>query len=293
MDQFDVFLSYNSSDKPDVRRLAKALQSRGLRVWFDEWELRPGMPWQETLEAVIQGVRATLVIIGEPSIGPWQVAEVNASLELFVRDRRPVIPLLLPGAPEIQLPIYLSTYTALRLNSWDDIAPILDRIVWAVTGKSPTELPEKTPIPKLFLCHAKEDDEKVGKLYYQLRDLGIDPWYDKEKLIVGDRWEDEIINAIEKTDFFAMCFSETAIQKTGFIQREIKVAVREYQKRPQQLAFLLPVRIEPCKIPPIKLDDLTNLNDYQWIDLFGDSESLTRFVDGVKQQFDRNRQNST
>ena len=38
---FDVFLSHNSKDKPDVRELAEALRARGLRVWLDECELVP------------------------------------------------------------------------------------------------------------------------------------------------------------------------------------------------------------------------------------------------------------
>ena len=32
--QFDVFLSHNSSDKPAIRRLAKALQDRDLKIWL-------------------------------------------------------------------------------------------------------------------------------------------------------------------------------------------------------------------------------------------------------------------
>ena len=34
---YDVFLSHNSKDKPRVRRLAERL-----RVWFDEWIVKPG-----------------------------------------------------------------------------------------------------------------------------------------------------------------------------------------------------------------------------------------------------------
>jgi len=39
---FDVFLSHNSKDKPQVRLLADRLKSAGLRVWFDEWNIRSG-----------------------------------------------------------------------------------------------------------------------------------------------------------------------------------------------------------------------------------------------------------
>ncbi len=39
---FDVFLSYNSSDRPTVTRLGEKLRDRGLKVWLDVWELPPG-----------------------------------------------------------------------------------------------------------------------------------------------------------------------------------------------------------------------------------------------------------
>ena len=38
---YDIFLSHASEDKDDVARpLALLLQKLGLRVWFDEFELR-------------------------------------------------------------------------------------------------------------------------------------------------------------------------------------------------------------------------------------------------------------
>lgn len=41
--KYDVFLSHASEDKDDVARpLALLLQERGLRVWYDEFELRIG-----------------------------------------------------------------------------------------------------------------------------------------------------------------------------------------------------------------------------------------------------------
>ena len=41
--QYDVFLSHNQADKPRVRRLAERLRAAGLRVWFDEWVIQPGV----------------------------------------------------------------------------------------------------------------------------------------------------------------------------------------------------------------------------------------------------------
>ena len=40
--QYDVFLSHSAKDKAVVRPLAERLRQNGLKVWFDEWVLKPG-----------------------------------------------------------------------------------------------------------------------------------------------------------------------------------------------------------------------------------------------------------
>ena len=69
-EQFDVFISHNSQDKPTVRELVNALNARGLRVWRDEDQLQPGQPWQEALEAIIQTTKAAAVLVGKDGLGP-------------------------------------------------------------------------------------------------------------------------------------------------------------------------------------------------------------------------------
>jgi len=40
--QFDTFLSHSTKDKAVVRAVAERLRADGLRVRFDEWEIKPG-----------------------------------------------------------------------------------------------------------------------------------------------------------------------------------------------------------------------------------------------------------
>ena len=42
--QYDVFLSHSAKDKAVVRPLAERLRPDGLKVWFDEWVLKPEAP---------------------------------------------------------------------------------------------------------------------------------------------------------------------------------------------------------------------------------------------------------
>lgn len=134
---FDCFLSHNTRDKPAVRALAADLRARGLTVWLDEEQLRPGMPWQPLLESGIRASRSVAVLVGADGLGPWEQQEVHAALSLAVQDGRPVIPVLLPDAPAApELPLFL------HQRVWVDLRDPagLDRLVWGITGCRPEGL---------------------------------------------------------------------------------------------------------------------------------------------------------
>ena len=57
----DLFLSYSSMDRSVVIVLAEKLRDRGLRVWFDEWEIRDGESIPSRIEAGLEG-SAVLVL---------------------------------------------------------------------------------------------------------------------------------------------------------------------------------------------------------------------------------------
>src|SRR5262249_5243987 len=114
--KFDVFLCHNWADKPAVRQLARQLRERGLRPWLDESELRPGLPWQRTLEDQIQSIPAAVVIFGS-QVAPWQDQELAAFLRQFLRRSCPVIPVLLPGAERPDLPVFLDAMTWVDLGA--------------------------------------------------------------------------------------------------------------------------------------------------------------------------------
>ena len=140
MATYDVFLAHNSSDKPAVERLATKLRDeRGLKVWFDKWCLRPGLSWQKGMEEGIRGSKAGAVLIGTDGIGPWENEEMEALLQLAVRQQLPVMPVLLPGAPvKPDLPVFLANrhYVDLRQGLKKDG---IDQFVWGITGENPHE----------------------------------------------------------------------------------------------------------------------------------------------------------
>lgn len=136
--EFDVFLCHNGADKPSVRRIADRLEERGLLPWLDERELPPGQPWQQLLEKQIGHIKSAAVFVGAAGVGPWQEQELYGFLREFVSRRSPVIPVLLPDAPERpELPIFLKamTWVDFRLQDPDP----LSRLIWGITGRRPRE----------------------------------------------------------------------------------------------------------------------------------------------------------
>jgi hypothetical protein len=132
--RFDTFLCHNSEDKAAVIRIGRQLRKDGIQLWLDEWELRPGVPWQSSLEAEISNIPSAVVFIGASGMGPWQLLESEALLREFVRRGCPVVPVILPDAPSTpQLPVFL------RGMMWVDFRKArpkpLPQLIWGITGK--------------------------------------------------------------------------------------------------------------------------------------------------------------
>jgi hypothetical protein len=134
---FDVFLCHNHTDKPQVKQIGEQLKQRGVLPWLDEWECRPGLSWQALLEQQIESVKSAAVFVGAEGIGPWQDAELRALLIRFRTQERPVIPVILPDAPQQpDLPLFLQemTWVDFRVNDPEPIA----QLMWGITNVRPS-----------------------------------------------------------------------------------------------------------------------------------------------------------
>ncbi len=131
---FDVFLCHNSEDKPLVREIAEQLRQHGLLPWLDDWELRPGLPWQALLADQIDNIESAAVFIGSRGIGPWQDLEIRGILQEFAMRRVPIIPVILPNALETSsLPAFLEDRTGVDFRHSNPDP--MERLIWGITGK--------------------------------------------------------------------------------------------------------------------------------------------------------------
>jgi small GTP-binding protein len=140
--QYDVFLSYNGADRKQVVMVAEMLKGVGIRPWLDVWDLVPGQPWQEGLEAAIKNVRSAAICVGASGHGPWQDREMRAFAEEFVRRKVPVMPVLLPQlvkSPE--LPVFLRAFNWVDLRELAETNPRpLANLVAGILGRRPDEM---------------------------------------------------------------------------------------------------------------------------------------------------------
>ncbi len=70
-DQFhyDVFLSHSSKDKAIVRAVAERLRADGLRLWFDEWILKPGDSIPAKIEEGLEQSRVLVLCLSANAFG--------------------------------------------------------------------------------------------------------------------------------------------------------------------------------------------------------------------------------
>ena len=97
---FDVYLCHSSKDKDVVREIAKRLRADGLRVWFDEWVLKPGDSIPVKVEDGLENSRVLVLCMSANAFGSdW--AKLEAGTFRFrdpLNNDRRFIPLRLDDA---------------------------------------------------------------------------------------------------------------------------------------------------------------------------------------------------
>src|SRR3989442_1613000 len=151
-EKFDVFLCYNSKDEVEVRGIAIQLRDKGIKPWFDKWELRPGTSWQDALQKQIGQINTVAVFVGKGGVGPWQDQELNAYIRKFVNKGSQVIPVLLGDASQMPArPVFLEglEYVDFRKPETEP----MKHLIWGITGENPnvetsTTVQNGLPTPK-------------------------------------------------------------------------------------------------------------------------------------------------
>ncbi|MCE3248647.1 MAG: hypothetical protein K0R41_2472 [Geminicoccaceae bacterium] len=99
----------------------------------------------------------------------------------------------------------------------------------------------------------------------------------------GQLWKVEIPKAIRQAGIFLACLSSRSVEKVGFVQNEFRLALSAFGERPPESIWLIPVRLDDCAVPDLRIPDLgLSLQDIQWVDLWQEGE-FDRLVKSIEQ----------
>lgn len=118
----------------------------------------------------------------------------------------------------------------------------------------------------IFISYAREDGQVAEQLYESLSRAGLNPWLDTKNIFPGQRFKKVISEAIKNSAFFLALISSNSVNKRGYVQRELKIALDVAEELPPNHIFIIPVRIENI----IPAD--ASLQEIQWVDLFSSYE---------------------
>lgn len=136
-----VFLCHATEDKEIARKVASDLSLHGIKVWFDEWEMKVGDSLSTKIQEGIHTSAYMVVILSNISIRkPWVIKEINTGFaKELERNDVFVLPALVNGNLTDMPPFFLDkVYADFRDEYQLGIKQILDKV--APKGTEDSEL---------------------------------------------------------------------------------------------------------------------------------------------------------
>lgn len=217
-----------------------------------------------------------------PSLKAQYNLDIEEGMKLIkaIKIKYPDIPVIVNSALDT-LSEYFDEYQVFPdryvIKSLDESELISNLINCLCLDTDPGEVITYSPKrkAKIFISYAKEDFPKAYAIYEILRQKEFNPWIDTENLLPGQDWELEIDKALEKCNFFVACLSNISVSKDGYVQKELKMGLDILDKKPEGSIYLIPVRLDNCKIPK-------RMESLQWCNLLDDSEGIEKLLQAIE-----------
>lgn len=110
--------------------------------------------------------------------------------------------------------------------------------------------------PFVFLSYASPDRDQVLPVYDFLAANGIHLWMDVKRILPGQHWESEIKGALEAAAAVVVFISHNSVDRTGFVQRELKIVFDKLDERPAHRIYAVPAVLDPGAPVPERLKHL-------------------------------------
>lgn len=220
--RYDAFVSYNTDDVNDVRKIVTQLQQRGELSLFMDIDIEPGKNWVEILAEKILYAETFLFFIRK-SPTKWQLEELQIAIRQQVITGKPfIIPVLLPnidkdaflGNPKLAF-ISKNQVAQFIQNSLE--LDIIDSLIRSIQGNSHVyisnrAMPRKDKLPSGFKADlGKLTELLIGESVYNTKTICIRELIQNardacsrkvEYLRVEERTPEIILNIDEQNRFF-------------------------------------------------------------------------------------------
>lgn len=134
--------------------------------------------------------------------------------------------------------------------------------------------------PLVFLSYASPDRERVSVYYDELTNAGLNVWFDRRRLKGGQNWDFEIKRALRQSAIVVVFLSRNSVDRRGYAQREIKIALDQARDRLIDDVYVIPVSIDELPSIPDQFRDIHVVSEV-------DGDSTAQLVQSIKDQFER------
>jgi hypothetical protein len=122
-----VFLSHSSSDNEFCRRLATEMRDLGIRVWYDEWEIKVGDSIRAKIDGGVEEHDFLCVALSPASVASdWVRYELDAATLKGLEEQRVVVLPLLLADCEIPPDLADVRYADFRLDFFFGLRDLID-----------------------------------------------------------------------------------------------------------------------------------------------------------------------
>ena len=86
-------------------------------------------------------------------------------------------------------------------------------------------------------------------MYWSLPPDEFSVFYDRYCIYPGDDWALTIRQAVARADVVIVCLSRNAVDRRGYIQKEIRIILEEADQIPEGRAYVIPLLLDECEVP--------------------------------------------
>ena len=109
---------------------------------------------------------------------------------------------------------------------------------------------------QIFISYASPDQDRVIPFYEFLEMQSLNPWIDCRRILPGQNWDFEIKRALDKSSIVVIFLSHNSVNRRGYFQRELKIALDKSTEKLVDDIYLIPVLLDDYLQIPDQLRSL-------------------------------------